>query len=97
MHFPHVRLAGQTVRVYADRQAFLEAMDLDAFATGTGWDHSRWDELEVVQASDSKVHIQVQFSRFDANDELMSTYDSFYVVERVDGRWGVRARSSFAP
>ena len=27
----------------------------------------------------------------------MASYDSFYVVERIDGRWGVRARSSFAP
>ena len=32
-----------------------------------------------------------------AAGERISTYDSLYVVEHSDGRWGVRARSSFAP
>ena len=39
----------------------------------------------------------LRFSRFDAEDELIASYDSLYIIEPVDGRWGVRARSSFAP
>jgi hypothetical protein len=53
--------------------------------------------MAVVQSSALKVHIRVRFSRFDANDQLMASYDSLYIIEPVDGRWGVRARSSFAP
>lgn len=95
--FPHVRLASQRVAVYPDAASFIAAMDLDAFARTTGWSYSTWDDMQVVQASPDKVHIQVIFSRFDADDELLASFQSLYVIEQVDGRWGVRARSSFAP
>ena len=97
LQFPHVRLASGTVVVYPDRASFIGAMDLDAFAASTGWRRSSWDNMVVIQESSSKVHIRVRFSRFDAQDELMASYDSLYVIEKIDGRWGVRARSSFAP
>lgn len=97
LHFPHVRLASGEVAVYPTRADFVAAMDLDAFAQSTGWDHSTWDAMTVLQESDDKVHIMVTFSRFNAAGEKISTYDSLYVVENIHGRWGVRARSSFAP
>mgnify|MGYP001820725507 CR=1 FL=1 len=95
--FPHLRMASGTVVVYQNREEFLAAMDLDAFAANTGWRRSTWDDMAVIQSSAQKVHIRVRFSRFDANDELIASYDSLYIIEPVDGRWGVRARSSFAP
>ncbi len=79
LHFPHVRLASGQVRVFATSVDFIAATDLEAFAESSGWDHSVWDSLEVVQVSE------------------LASYPSFYVVEKLDGRWGVRARSSFAP
>ena len=97
LHFPHVRMASQTVTVYPDRAAFLEAMDMDAFAATYGWAYSTWDNMSVIQSSERKVHVQVVFSRFNADDELLASFDSLYVIELVDGRWGVRGRSSFAP
>ncbi len=97
LHFPHVRIASQRVAVYPDREAFIGDRDLEAFAVQTGWDHSTWDAMRVVQASAEKVHIAVTFTRFDAEGVAMASYDSLYVVERLDGRWGIRARSSFAP
>jgi hypothetical protein len=72
-------------------------MDLDAFAQATGWDHSTWDEMTVIQASADKVHITVTFSRFNAAGAKISAFDSLYIVENIGGRWGIRARSSFAP
>ncbi len=95
--YPHVRMASGTVVVYQSREEFLAAMDLDAFAANTGWRRSTWDDMAVVQSSAKKVHIRVRFSRFDANDELIASYDSLYIIEPVEGHWGVRARSSFAP
>ena len=95
--FPHLRMASGTVVVYQNRDEFIEAMDLDAFAENTGWRRSTWDDMAVVQSSARKVHVRVRFSRFDADDALMATYDSLYIIEPVAGRWGVRARSSFAP
>jgi len=95
--YPHVRLASQTVAVYPDREAFIAAHDMTAFANTTGWSRSTSDDLQVIQASPDKVHIAVVFTRYDGADQVISAYKSLYVVERVDGRWGVRARSSFAP
>ena len=95
--FPHVRLASQTVTVYPDRASFIAAMDLDVFASNSGWSYSTWDDMAVVQESADKVHIKVIFSRFNGNDQLLASFQSLYVIEQVDGRWGVRARSSFAP
>ena len=95
--YPHVRIASSEVVTYETRSDFLGAMDLDSFAAATGWRYSRRDDMVVLQDSATKVHIQVRFSRFDANDALLASYDSLYVIERIDGRWGIRARSSFAP
>ena len=95
--YPHVRIASGTVAVYPDKEAFLQNRDLNAFAEETGWDYSTWDDLTIVHASPEKVHIAVRFTRYDRQGAEIASYDSFYVVERIDGRWGVRARSSFAP
>lgn len=95
--YPHVRIASGRVAVFPDREAYIASHDMNAFAAGTGWARSAWDDLKVVQASPDKVHIAVRFTRYDAADNVISAFDSLYVVERVDGRWGVRARSSFAP
>ena len=90
-------MASGSVVVYQSRDEFVAAMDLDAFAESTGWRRSTWDDMAVIQSSAQKVHIRVRFSRFDAADELIASYDSLYIIEPKDGRWGVRARSSFAP
>jgi hypothetical protein len=95
--YPHVRIASGRVAVFPDRDAYITTHDMNAFASGTGWARSSWDDLKVVQASPDKVHIAVKFTRYNAEDQVISAFDSLYVVERVDGRWGVRARSSFAP
>ena len=97
LQFPHVRLAGGTVAVYPTKAEFVKEMDLKAFAASSGWHHSTWDDMRVIQISPTKVHIAVVFSRFRADGSLIASFDSLYVIELVDGHWGVRARSSFAP
>jgi hypothetical protein len=97
LHFPHVRIASGGVTLYADRAAFLEGTNLADFAENIGWDHSAWDDLQVIQSGAGKVHIAVNFTRYDAQGGVIGSYASLYVLENLDGRWGVRARSSFAP
>ncbi len=95
--FPHVRFASGAVRTYETYEACVEQFDFARFAERFGWDHSGWDSRTVVQANADKVHVMVVFSRYDADDELLAQFDSFYIVTRVDSRWGIRSRSSFAP
>ncbi len=61
------------------------------------WHHSVFDSKQVLHTSDSKVHVAVQFTRYDADDRAIATYQAVYVVTCVDGHWGIQARSSFAP
>ncbi len=95
--FPHVRFASGGVVVHDDKSAFVAAMDMDDFARVNNWGHSEWDSIDVIQAGPDKVHFKVKFSRFRPDGERYVTFDSLYILQRVDGRWGIRARSSFAP
>lgn len=98
LNYPHVRIAGGEVRVWQTKQEYMDAFDFDSFAERAGgWSRSEWDKKEVIQASKDKVHVAVQFSRYDKDNKKVSTYESFYVLTNKDGHWGTLARSSFAP
>ena len=95
--FPHVRIASGGVVVTPDKATFVAETDLHEFARANNWSHSQWDQIEVIQADTTKVHFKVKFSRFNPAGERYITYNSLYIVQKVGDRWGVRARSSFAP
>ncbi len=95
--FPHVRIASGQVDFYPDRKSFIAAMGALDLTANEGWHRSTWDKRDVVQSSPDKVHVATVFSRYRENGERYVTHESMYILERVDGRWGVRARSSFAP
>ncbi|XOV84123.1 MAG: hypothetical protein ACFHXK_03185 [bacterium] len=95
--FPHVRIASGGVIVTPGKAEFVANMDFAAFAETFNWSHSAWDSIDVIQAGPDKVHFKVQFSRFNTAGERYVTYDSLYIVQRDGDRWGIRARSSFAP
>jgi len=95
--FPHVRVASGDVIVTPSKAEFVANMDFEAFAETFNWSHSAWDSIELIQAGPDKVHFKVQFSRFNPAGERYVTYYSLYIVQRDGDRWGIRARSSFAP
>ena len=96
--FPHVRISSGGVVVHPSRQEFVAQMDFQAFARNYNWQRSAWDSLEVIQVSPNKVHIAVQFTRYDPQQNPQASFDSLYILQRnAAGQWGIRARSSFAP
>ena len=96
-HYPHVRFASGAVRIYETDKDCVEQFDFARFAERLGGDYSGGDSRRVVQANADKGHVMVVFSRYDEDDELIAQVDSLYIVTRVDGRWGIRSRSSFVP
>ena len=94
-HFPHFRFAGGELTVL-DAAGERSPAVFEALAA-TGWHHSAWLSREVVQASEEKVHVVVEFARFRADGSELARYRSLYVLSNEDGRWGIRGRSSFAP
>ena len=93
LHFPHYRLAGGGMRVWDQPVPYLA--DFLARA-GADWHHSAWDFRNVIAAGPDKVHLDVQFSRYRADNSVIGSFRSLWIVTEEDGRWAVAARSSFA-
>ena len=96
LHFPHVRIASGAVQVM-ERPGLGPDDFFARFAAATGWAYSRWDYRRAVQSSDDKVHFAVQFTRYRGDGSAIGSYPSIWIVTLHEGRWGVQARSSFAP
>ena len=94
-HFPHYRLAGGKMTVL-DRPGLQDPTRVWASA-GSDWHHSRWDRRRIIHSSADKVHVDTKFTRCRADDSVIASYESLYILTKEDGRWGVRMRSSFAP
>lgn len=93
-NFPHVRFASGKVTVLQPGQQTQDMFSAGALAD---WDHSEWARREVIHAGPDKVHINTRFNRFRKDGSLISGFDSIYIVTKVNGRWGIQGRSSFAP
>ncbi len=58
---------------------------------------------DIVRWSDTLHYPHVRFAgetvfeRYNAKGEAIGRYHSLYIVTKVDGRWGIQARSSLAP
>jgi hypothetical protein len=63
---------------------------------GDGWHHSSWDERTPIHVGENKVHLKVKFSRWRKDGSLICAFETIYIVTRLEGRWGIQARSSFA-
>lgn len=100
LHYPHVRLASGTVRIWQDLDEATAAMEasIPRLREQAGWDHSEWDHRRVIHAGPGKVHLDVQFTRYRDDGSVIGVYPAVYgVVEGDDGRWRIQCRSSFAP
>ena len=94
-HFPHVRIASG--RIHVLEKGWRGEDFFERFIEWTGWGYSLWDYRRAVQSTHDKVHFAVQFSRYRSDGTLIGSYPSMWIVALIDGRWGVQARSSFAP
>jgi hypothetical protein len=96
-HVPHVRVVGTHVRLFETQDALVEATLRVHQRVAEPWKRTAFDQLRAVHVTSDKVHLAVRFTRYDHDDRPYASYDSLWVMAHVDGRWGVLARSSFAP
>ena len=95
-HFPHYRLASGNMRIL-NKPGEQDVERIRKNLTARGWHHSGWDRRNIVHASESKVHVDTQFTRYRADGTVVASYESLYVLTYEEGRWGIKMRSSFAP
>jgi hypothetical protein len=93
LHFPHYRLSGSGMRIWDGPERYFADFRERA---GSDWHHSAWDFRNLIAASPDKVHLDVQFTRYRADNSAIGSYRSIWVVTRLDGRWAAQLRSSFA-
>ena len=98
MHVPHVRISGNGVAIHNTRED-LERDYLKGFAAraGDAWHHTVLDSVEVLHSSEDKVHLYIQWTRHDKDNQPLLTHQALWIMTLIDGRWGAQARSSFAP
>lgn len=96
LNYPHVRFASGSVTVWESADEYAQTSAFERLPL-TGWDHSHWLTRDVTLAAPGKVHIATVFQRFNAENEVIGTYQSLYIVTEVNGHWGTQARSSLAP
>jgi hypothetical protein len=94
-HFPHYRLASGKMSVL-EKAGLRDSVAVFGALERTGWHHSKWEHRNIVHASSDKVHVDTQFSRFDAKGNKLGVYESLYILTKENGRWAVKMRSSYA-
>ena len=97
LNYPHARVgAGGTLVVSETPGDQMQGNFFEIFRQRTGWNHSCWESREVIQSSETKVHLKITFSRHRVDGSLIGTYPSIWVMTEQDGHWGIKMRSSFA-
>src|SRR5215813_13116698 len=96
-HFPHYRLASGRMSVLDAPGAETQAWMNGTYKTfrESGWDHTAWDRRRIIHLSESKVHVDAEFTRYRKDGSVIGTYESLYILTKEEGRWGIKMRSSF--
>jgi hypothetical protein len=97
-HYPTFRVAGDSFTVLQTPDDIKnEAQQAVDFPFPDNYWRSQWTRLLVVDTSPTKVHIASTFARLRKDGSIIHTVKVFYILEKQDGRWGIRGRSSFKP
>jgi hypothetical protein len=92
--FPHVRISSGKISIIPNADSI--PVSYWQARMPADWDHSEWVSRTIVQASPVKVHLVNVFRRFRKDNSVIADETSLYIMEKVNGKWGVRGRSSFA-
>ena len=96
MHFPHVRLWNNQFSIFNSEEEFLKGFDLQTQKLEQeGWTHTVTKDIQAVQSDESKVHLLLLQSRRNKNDIEIENFQTLWIMTKIDGKWGIRFRSSF--
>ncbi len=96
-HYPHFRIGSVQKKPNIVSSAEEMKIPFDRLTEIEGWNRSTLDSVEVIHASEDKVHFAIEFSRYNDKDEKYATHRSLWIATKDDDGWGILVRSSFAP
>ncbi len=97
MHIPSYRLADGKLEVFEGQENSRRKDDTIAYLKKTGWHRTDYERVDFVHKFPRKVHISVQFARYREDDSLIGRWTSLYILTKLEGKWGMKFRSSWAP
>ena len=70
--------------------SYGEALDFEALEV-SGWAYSRIHQNELVYEDDMTAMVDVNFSRYDSTDAVITTSDVIYLFIKRDGAWKIKS------
>lgn len=93
LHFPHYRMSQADLKIWDTPEHYLSDFRVRA---GSNWARSEFRDIQVQQASATKIHLDAQIVRFDNNSNEIASFRSLWVITLEAGIWAAKFRSSFA-
>ena len=97
MHFPHVRITGESqIQMWKSRADHLIQLEnMTDRLRAEGWRKTTTANLEAVQHGTKKVHLVMRQSRINSQGTSYNIFDTLLIFTEEEKRWVVRFRSSF--
>lgn len=71
-------------------QSYGEALDFEALEE-SGWAYSRIHQNQLVYEDDLTAMVDINFSRYDSTDAVITTSDVIYLLVSRDGAWKIKS------
>ena len=95
-HAPHVIISESETLIYRTVKELENNYWSDFYRrAGDQWHHTVIDWTQPIHASETKAHIFMQFSRYSADDQLLTCERALWIINQRNGIWAAHGRSSF--
>lgn len=91
LHYPHVRVADNTVEIWRSTAEYLAGPEPGRQRT---WFRTRVDDASIAQVTATGANITVRFSRLGRDGTVLSADAGVFLAVVRDGVWKVQARST---
>ena len=94
-NYPNARILINFIQVFDTYESYrdFEEQFVMPQQEASEWDHSVWDEIRIIQSSEDKVHLAVNWSRINGDGDRFLSRPQFYFVTNLEGHWGIQIRS----
>ena len=84
---PFIFLVGDKISI---NNTYSEAVDFDAIKK-TGWGYSKINSSEILYEDKYSSQVHINFSRFNKNDQIISTNDVIYTLILNSSNWKIKS------
>jgi hypothetical protein len=91
LHFPHVMYSGAERLIWYKAGQHPESFFENLKASG--WTETRYEFKNPILVSQNKVHFVVNYSRRDAQGQILTMHTNLWIATSINGKWGIALRS----